>query len=129
MHPTAVLFQSSVTELEALNFDGVVDYFTDDVEEYYKVMKGGFLNAWFAPGELKFVFDEVYELKKLENAVVILAHSDGTSKNGTPWHNEYMFIVEADASGKKINKFTEFTDSGFFKSFMAEEAKLNAGGA
>ncbi|KAF8920721.1 hypothetical protein CPB85DRAFT_1556714 [Mucidula mucida] len=97
-------------------------------QEFYKMMKEGLLSAWFTPGELKFVFNEVYELKKPDNAVVIRAQFDSTYKNGTLWHNEYVFFVEADASETKIKKFTEFTDFGFMKSFVAKEVK-NAGGA
>ncbi|KAF8875270.1 hypothetical protein CPB85DRAFT_1460912 [Mucidula mucida] len=41
------------------------------------------------------------------------AHSDGTSKLGTPWHNEYMFTVEVE--GGKIRRITEFIDIHWHK--------------
>ncbi len=53
---------------------------------------------------------------------VLQVNSDGVSKQGTAWHNETMFIVEAQ--GDKISKITEFMDTAFVKGFVdAEKAK------
>lgn len=58
------------------------------------------------------------------------AESNGTTKAGTVWHNEYMYIVEfAPREGDrlpKIQKLTEFQDGLSVTRFMKQETE-NAG--
>ncbi|KAF9033928.1 hypothetical protein BDZ89DRAFT_1062704 [Hymenopellis radicata] len=138
--PAAItLFHSYLTAVSALDLDTTLALFTDDFELTMKPASAGIpvqaksqlleglertLINWFAPGALKFTVHEVYETKA-ENRIIAHVNSDGTSKLGTPWHNEYMFIVEVE--GEKIRRITEFMDSGSLKGFI--EAEMKASGA
>ncbi|KAF9028655.1 hypothetical protein BDZ89DRAFT_1065934 [Hymenopellis radicata] len=139
MPAATALFHSYLTAASALDWDTVLALFTDDFELTIKPASAGIpvqaksqlletleqsVSKWFAPGALKFTVHEVYETKS-ENRIIAHVNSDGTSKLGTPWHNEYMFIVEVE--GEKIRRITEFMDSGFVKSFV--EAEVKASGA
>ncbi|KAF8884696.1 hypothetical protein CPB85DRAFT_1566985 [Mucidula mucida] len=134
--PTAIL-HSYLTSVSAQDWDAMLSLFTDDCELTAKPESLGFpvqvrsqllgalkgsVGNWFAPGALKFTVNQVYETKP-GNTIIAHAHSDGTSKLGTPWHNEYMFTVEVE--GGKIRRITEFIDSGFLKSFIEAETKAS----
>ncbi len=52
------------------------------------------------------------------------AKSDSVSKLGTPWHNEYIFIIHfTPGENPKMTKYQEFINTAFIVAFRAEEMK------
>ncbi|KAF9029786.1 hypothetical protein BDZ89DRAFT_1159621 [Hymenopellis radicata] len=138
MHPATALLQTYLTAASALDWDTSVSLFTQDFvinvlpastnrpslrkDEYAAALKGS-INQWFTPNALKFTIQDVHETVSGDT---IIAHvtSGGTSKLGTPWHNEYIFVVTEEDG--KIKKIAEFMDSGFIKGFLEAEAKASS---
>ncbi|KAF9033916.1 hypothetical protein BDZ89DRAFT_1062693 [Hymenopellis radicata] len=132
---TTAILHSYLFAASAHDWDTALGLFTDDFQltllpasaghpaqtksQFVKTLEGS-VKKWFAPGALQHTVNEVYETKS-EGTIIAHVNSDGTSKLGTPWHNEYMLIVEVQ--GNKIRRITEFMDSGFMKGFVDAEAK------
>ncbi|KAF8875271.1 hypothetical protein CPB85DRAFT_1444083 [Mucidula mucida] len=137
MHPAAALLHTYLHAASALDWDAALSCLADEVEltvmpasaglptmgkaQFLGAVEGS-MNKWFDPGAMKFTVHEVHEVKT-GNMIIAHAQSDGTSKMGTPWHNEYMFVVEVEDG--KIRRFTEFLDSGFLKEFFEAEGKIS----
>ncbi len=52
------------------------------------------------------------------------AQSDSISKQGTEWHNEYIFIFKFTAGpSPKITSYTEYVNSAFVAGFTAQETE------
>ncbi|KAJ6489671.1 hypothetical protein C8R47DRAFT_1071510 [Mycena vitilis] len=68
----------------------------------------------------------LYEVIEAGSAFTVHAASEGESVAGTPWRNEYMFIIHftppSDGNLPKIISLKEFVDSAAVQKFYAEDA-------
>ncbi|KAF9031491.1 hypothetical protein BDZ89DRAFT_1063884 [Hymenopellis radicata] len=63
-------------------------------------------------------------LESGDDAITVHAKSDSVSKLGTPWHNEYIFIIHfTPGENPKMTKYQEFMHTAFVAAFRAEEMK------
>ncbi|KAJ6536810.1 hypothetical protein B0H19DRAFT_1079227 [Mycena capillaripes] len=121
------------SHLNALDFEAIADLLSPDfVHEYFpasltmpagKAKRGKeemlelFKHAWLS------VFDYITLLPPMDviqgsDAVVFHVRSDGMSKSGKKYNNEYMFIFHFD--GEKIVYMKEFTDSKYSATYFAD---------
>ncbi|KIY68789.1 hypothetical protein CYLTODRAFT_251133 [Cylindrobasidium torrendii FP15055 ss-10] len=143
--PEIRAYESSIAALNINDIPTYLDHFTEDFEWTVLPKSAGFsVNRETAPAILK-AFESftkeapfhakihrIIETKEAKPTLFVQAESNGTTKAGTVWHNEYMYIVEfAPREGDrlpKIQKLTEFQDGLSVTRFMQQEAE-NAGDA
>ncbi|KAF8179350.1 hypothetical protein K438DRAFT_1843219, partial [Mycena galopus ATCC 62051] len=122
-----------LSHLNALNFDALADLLDPDfMFEYFpaslsppggKAKRGKeetlelFKHAWLT------VFEYITLLNPIDviqgsDAVVFHVKSDGMSKSGKKYNNEYMFTF--NFSGEKIVYMKEFADSKYSDSYFAD---------
>ncbi|KAJ7665034.1 hypothetical protein DFH06DRAFT_1186432 [Mycena polygramma] len=74
----------------------------------------------------KYIKMTLYEIIEAGSAFTVHAASEGESVSGTPWKNEYIFIIHftppSDGCLPKIVSFKEFVDSAAVQKFYAEDA-------
>ncbi|KAF8901411.1 hypothetical protein CPB85DRAFT_1439101 [Mucidula mucida] len=133
--PAHKTFAQFVSAFNAFNIDGMLATFDDDSFEFIilptamKVPKmnkqqfGAYMKSTLGPS-----FDgmsiTVHNVIEAENTIVAHAQSDSISKQGTEWHNEYIFIFKFTAGpSPKITSYTEYVNSAFVAGFTAQEAK------
>ncbi|KAJ7796130.1 hypothetical protein B0H13DRAFT_2266655 [Mycena leptocephala] len=124
-----------LSHLNTLNFDALADLLAPDfTHEYFPeslTLPGGkakrgkeemlelFKHAWLT------VFEYITLLKPIDviqgsDAVVFHVKSDGMSKSGKKYNNEYMFTFRF--AGEKIVYMKEFVDSKYSGTYYAELA-------
>ncbi|KAF7356103.1 SnoaL-like domain-containing protein [Mycena venus] len=122
-----------LSHLNTLNFDALADLLAPDFTfEYFpaslsppegKAKRGKeetlelFKHAWLT------VFEYITLLKPIDviqgsDAVVLHVKSDGMSKSGKKYNNEYMFTFRF--AGEKIVYLKEFADSKYSESYFAD---------
>jgi ketosteroid isomerase-like protein len=75
----------------------------------------------------------IYEVLEAGSAFTVHASTKGESVSGTPWANEYIFILHFGASKAdglpKIISFKEFVDSAAVVKFFTDDAAAQAAAA
>lgn len=75
----------------------------------------------------------IYEVLEAGSAFTVHASTKGESVSGTPWANEYIFILHFGAPKAdglpKIISFKEFVDSAAVVKFFTDDAAAQAAAA
>ncbi|KAG7444738.1 uncharacterized protein BT62DRAFT_933786 [Guyanagaster necrorhizus] len=84
--------------------------------------------GWFINSDFSVI---VHEIIEAGDALTAHVQSDGVSKLGTPWNNEYILMlrfVPSKTPGElpKIGMYKEFLNSAFVRDFKTEEKKREA---
>ncbi|KAJ7474771.1 hypothetical protein FB451DRAFT_1397646 [Mycena latifolia] len=130
-----------LTHLNALDWDSLGELFSPEFKHQYfpasiippdgKEVRGKEDWLSFVKYNLSVVFEKVTFHKPLNvihgaDTVVFHLKSDGMSKSGRKYNNEYMFTFHFD--GEKIIKLDEFLDSKysfiFFKALRKESSPM-----